>query len=62
MMEYTERQNRQVPEETLDQMEAGLYRALSEAEDPEAIYQIRTSLQRIDVLRRQFRRTALRAE
>ena len=61
-MEYTEQRDRTTTEETLDLMEAGLYRALSKAEDPETSYHIRTSLQRVDVLRRQVRRTALRAE
>jgi hypothetical protein len=35
-MEYTEQRDRTTTEETLNQVEAGLYRALSEAEDSEA--------------------------
>lgn len=60
-MGYSEQRERASPEETLDLIETSLYRALSEAEEPEATYEIRTSLQRLDVLRRRHKETAHRA-
>ncbi|MEF8800721.1 MAG: hypothetical protein V5A38_07480 [Halolamina sp.] len=61
-MEYSEERESPSTEETLDQIEAGLYRALSAAEGPEVIYEIRTSLQRLDVLRKRRRERALRSD
>jgi hypothetical protein len=61
-MEYSEERESPSTEETLDQIEADLYRALSAAEGPEVTYEIRTSLQRLDVLRKRRRERALRSD